>query len=140
MEEVKRVKREPRRRHSASLKMQLVAACDVPGASVAGVALAHGINANMVHKWRREQQARSSGAAPTKPGQRLSGRRTSAAEAPTALAAQSAPMFVPLSLGPVSAASSDIRVEIRRGGNVVNVSWPASAAQGCAAWLAALIR
>jgi transposase len=47
-------KKLPRRRHSKELKAQVLAECAQPGASVAGVALAHGINANVVHKWRRQ--------------------------------------------------------------------------------------
>ena len=39
-----------RRRHSAELKQQILAECAQPGASVASVALSHGINANVVHK------------------------------------------------------------------------------------------
>jgi transposase-like protein len=48
-----------RRRYSAEVKAQVMAECDAPGASVAKVAMAHGINANVVHRWR--QQARESG-------------------------------------------------------------------------------
>ena len=47
MEDSKRVSR---RRHAADLKRQVLAACAEPGASVAQVALAHGLNANLVHK------------------------------------------------------------------------------------------
>jgi len=32
--------------------------CGQPGAFVARIALAHGLNANLVHKWRREAQDR----------------------------------------------------------------------------------
>src|ERR1019366_1502785 len=42
----------PRRRHSAELKAKVLAACDEPGASISEVALAHGLNANLVRKWR----------------------------------------------------------------------------------------
>jgi transposase len=42
-----------RRRYSAELKAQVLSECARPAASVAGVALSHGINANVVHKWRR---------------------------------------------------------------------------------------
>ena len=42
-----------RRRHDKELKRQVLAACAEPGASVAAVAMAHGLNANLVHKWRR---------------------------------------------------------------------------------------
>lgn len=44
-----------RRRHSPQLKAEVLAACNAPGVSVAAVALAHGLSANLVHKWRRSQ-------------------------------------------------------------------------------------
>lgn len=47
--------RPKRRYYPPELKGQIVAECKVNGASVAGVALAHGINANIVHRWMREQ-------------------------------------------------------------------------------------
>jgi transposase len=42
-----------RRRYSEELKSQVLAECDAPGASVAKVAMARGINANVVHRWRQ---------------------------------------------------------------------------------------
>ena len=48
----------PRRRHGAELKAKVLAECEEPGASVAAVAQSHGLNANLVHKWRRERSAR----------------------------------------------------------------------------------
>jgi len=48
----------PRRRdHSPELKRELVRQCLQPGASVSSIAMAHGINANLVFKWRREHLA-----------------------------------------------------------------------------------
>ncbi len=47
--------RTPKRRfYSAELKLQGVGACARPGASIAGVALQHGINTNIVHRWLRD--------------------------------------------------------------------------------------
>ena len=107
-------KKVTRRRHSAELKAQVLAQCAVPGASVASVALAHGINANVVHKWRR-----------------LAGATEAAA----------APAFVPVSLPPAAAAvAPDIRIELRRGAACVAVSWPVSAAAECATWMRELLR
>jgi len=40
-------KQRTRREHSAELKAQILAECDVPGASVAKVAMCHGANAKM---------------------------------------------------------------------------------------------
>jgi transposase len=42
-----------RRQYSAQRKSQVVGECEVPGASVARVAMAHGINVNIVHSWRQ---------------------------------------------------------------------------------------
>jgi len=46
-------KAELRRRYSVATMAQVVAKCDAPGASVAKVAMAHGVNANVVHRWRQ---------------------------------------------------------------------------------------
>jgi transposase len=48
------VKREPRRRRSVAEKRRIVEATLEPGASVARVARAHGVNANQVFAWRRQ--------------------------------------------------------------------------------------
>lgn len=42
-----------KRRHSAAFKRKLLELIEQPGASVAAVALEHGVNANLVFKWRR---------------------------------------------------------------------------------------
>jgi len=44
----------PRRQHEKSFKADLVERCLLPGASVAAIALAGGINANLLFKWRRD--------------------------------------------------------------------------------------
>ena len=112
-----------RRTHSAQLKTAVVAACAEPGASVAAVALARGLNTNLVHKWRR-QAARATDP-PTARG---------VAEAlPTPRGAE----FLALSL---PAAAPQIRVEIRRGATSIAVHWPLSAAGECATWLGTWLR
>ena len=91
---------------------------DDTGSSVAQVALAHGLNANLVHKWRRLAGV---------------GSRTSPA------AAQQT--FVPVPLArPAAAPANDVRVELRRGATLVTVNWPTSAAGECAMWLRELLR
>ena len=47
------VGRRGRRRRSVSEKLQIVQLTMEPGASVAEIARAHGVNANQVFKWRR---------------------------------------------------------------------------------------
>jgi transposase len=115
--------RTPRRRHSAELKRQVLAACDTPGASVAQVALAHGLNANLVHKWRRTTERGARVAVST--GQRDA--------------------FIALTMAPSAASATtppepDIRIELRRGAVAVSVAWPLAAASDCAAWLRELLR
>ena len=119
------IKSAPRRRHAAELKARVLAACDEPGASVAAVARAYDLNANLVHKWRR-------GVAPT-------------ARPPASFigAGQVAGEFIALALPSreaVSAALADIRIELRRGATSVAVSWPLAAADQCAAWLRQWLR
>lgn len=44
-------RRGPRRRRPVAEKLAIIRECLQPGASLAGIALAHGANANMVRKW-----------------------------------------------------------------------------------------
>ena len=55
-----------KRRHSAAFKRKILELIEQPGASVAGVALEHGINANLVFKWRRAKLARKPPAGPAR--------------------------------------------------------------------------
>ena len=104
-----------RRRHSPQFRAEVLTACSEPGTSVAAIALAHGLNANLVHKWRRSQ-----GRAIASPGPgRTSGE------------------FLALSLMPPPEATAhrDIRIELRRGPTCVTVRWPMDGASECAIWL-----
>ena len=51
----------PRCLHSTGLKTNVLAACDEQGASISGVALAHGLNANLVRKWRSGRGVKRAG-------------------------------------------------------------------------------
>lgn len=56
MDTIKDSKRLTRRRHDAALKAKVLANRPKTEASGAGIALAHGLNADLVHKWRRMMQ------------------------------------------------------------------------------------
>ena len=43
-----------RRTHPLEFKRSAVDASNRPGTSIAGIAMAYGINANQLHKWRRQ--------------------------------------------------------------------------------------
>ncbi len=51
---VRRVGRDGRRRYDPESKARLVAACLEPGVSISGLALAHGVNANLLRKWVKD--------------------------------------------------------------------------------------
>ena len=101
-----------RRRHSPEFKSQLVAAARQPGASVAGIALAHGINANLLHRWMRETQGISE---------------------PRAL------VPVRIEAAQPHAAPESIDLTLTRGDVRVSIRWPLSDADGCAPLLRALL-
>ncbi|MEO6972815.1 MAG: transposase [Rhodoferax sp.] len=104
-----------RRFYSPDLKCQVVAQCGQPGASIAAVALGHGINANIVHRWIREH-----------------GQGTLAATSPA---------FIPVTLNEVPRQAAapvpppDIRIEVQRTNATVVVHWPLQDAGVCAQWL-----
>ena len=107
-----------RRRHGDELKAKVLIECDEPGASVAAVAQSHGLNANLVHKWRRN-------------------RRPQAGTNANAVDEKVAGAFVALQLPPPPSPQPgpEIRIELRRGATTVNIAWPGQAAGECAAWL-----
>jgi transposase len=105
-----------RRSYAKSFKAQVVEECAEPGASIAGVALRHGLNANLVHKWRG--QARST--LPAAP-----------------------PGFIPIPLPasvPSSRAPQSIRIEIPHHAERLTVHWPSSDPEGCARFVRELLR
>ncbi len=128
----------PRRRHDAEFKAKVLAACNEPGASIAAVALAHGLNANLVRKWRIGRGLKRAGTV-----------APAASMATPALLADDA-RFLPIEMpkpadglntgaaGRADAAhdgDATIHIELRRGPASVAVRWPVSAAGGCTAWL-----
>jgi transposase-like protein len=119
-------KRIARRKHSAELRAEVVQACRRNGASVAAIALRSGLNANLVHRWLRED-----------------GRSLDAgAGSPAEVSARPGAEFMPLQLPPpaVTGVSTDIRVEVHCGASTITVSWPLQGARDCAAWLGGWLR
>lgn len=129
-----------RRVHSAEFKAKVLAECQGPGVSIAAVALANGLNANLVRKWLQGRGLQRSG---------LTGDGSVAKQASGPAARAPALQFVPVDLAAaVSGAETDlgcgtavsaqvepIQVELCRGDARLAVRWPASQAQECAGWL-----
>lgn len=108
-----------RRHHPEEFKLAVIEACCEPGASVAGIAMANGVNANQVRRWMRER-----GIEP--PTRRV---------AMPVLEATPAPAFVQLPMAPAMPTLGDIRIEVRRGNTAIKLEWPVQASGDCAAWL-----
>ena len=110
--------RRTRRTHSEAFKQSLIEACDEPGASVAGVALANGINANQLRRWMRERgiEPPELSCLPLCPA-----------------ASEAIGGFIPVQL--TQSTNAPIRLELRKGAAVVTVDWPASSAAACGVWL-----
>ena len=110
----------PKRRfYSPELKLQVVTQCGQPGSSIAAVALGHGINANIVHRWLREHSQ-------------------------SALVVQSS-AFVPVTLDesvpvPTPPPAPDIRIEVQRANTTIVVKWPLQGGAACAVWLREWLR
>jgi transposase-like protein len=90
---------------------------------MAAVALAHGLNANLLRRWVVEKK--------------LIGLTPAPATSPQ----QQEFLALPLVTGVQSSpAAGDIRIELRRGATTVTIRWPAQAAGDCAAWLREWLR
>jgi len=113
--------RRRRRYHSPDFKARLIAACQHPGVSVAAIAQAHQLNANLLRRWLREAERASlppvaSPALPSIPQ-----------------------TFVPVRVEPHLSAEP-IRLELGSETLRVAVLWPLSDAEACAQWLRAVLR
>ena len=108
-----------RRNYSAQFRVLVLEQCAPPGASVAKVALSHGMNANVVHRWRREARDNAGSVSPGCVRQ-----------------------FVPVSVSAPALTQdcADIRIEMRRGITTMAITWPGAAASECAAWMRELLR
>lgn len=131
--------RSQRRVHGAEFKAQVLAECQQPGASVAAIALAHGLNVNLLRKWLVGRGIKRTGlAAPRTVANKSVADDTSAAPL----------QFVPVEITPTRLATTattapeqaeppaaEIHVELTRGATQLSVRWPSTQAAACAAWL-----
>jgi transposase len=120
--------RSNRRNHSPEFKAQVLGECQHPGASVAAIAVAHGLNPNVVRKWLAGQNLKRMDVAMP-------------ATAPRVPPLQ----FVPVELAKperglvhLPASQPDIRIELERGGLQLTLQCAASAGPTYAALLRAL--
>jgi transposase len=108
-----------RRRYSREMKEAVLAQCEQPGASVARVAMEHGINANVVHSWRKRTRG-----------------------GPMAHHGGVQEQFVPLALPATMAHSIGhvVEVEVQHGATLLKVRWPLEGAADLALWTREVLR
>jgi transposase len=136
MNQLLTLERPRRREYSAQFKASVLEQCRQPGASLAGVALRHGINPNMVHRCMREDRQRL---------ELIELQRGALEFVPLQLPPSLPPLLSPAvgsSLAKCEQPSADqaaltqgVRIEIERAGGKVTVTWPLPSAGEYGAWL-----
>ena len=101
-----------RRRYTPDFKAKVIAECEAPGASVASVAISHGLNPNLVQKWRRLAKPSA------KPDS-----------------------FVTLPMATTAVpAGVTVQLTVQIGAGSVNIDWPLNAIDRSIPWLRALLQ
>lgn len=111
-----------RRRHDPDFKAQVIAACLHPGVSMASVALANGLNANMLRKWVKAH------------GEKLTG------EIPRRKAPEAGRSVLVVATVEAPGGAMEIRLDVQRGGTTIQMAWPVSALAGLGQCLRELLR
>jgi transposase len=120
--------RRQRRRHSPEFKASVIESCRRPGVSIAAIALANGLNANMLRKWVIDAE-----------GLEVTG-ETKQEQIAGATGAQFIALAPPAPSMVAASTQPEIRIEVQRGSTAIKVSWPSEAASECGAWLRELLR
>ena len=118
--------RRRRRQYSREFKRDAVAACLAPGVSMASVALANGLNANVLRRWVNEHETSKSIALATtfatKPSDGKSAQPTPVPTPSPAPVPVPLPAFIPVELGHDSAPGQDIKIELRTGAVLLEIT------------------
>ena len=124
--------RRAHRRHGAEFKGRVIRACRQPGVSVASIALANGLNANMLRRWVSEAG---------RVGPVADGSQGAVAVSAAAMAGGLRGFVaVQIPTPPAAAAEPDIHIELTRGPTTIVMRWPAALAGTCASCLREVLR
>lgn len=107
--------RRRRRQHSLEFKQGLVRLCQ-PGVSISAVALANGVNANLLRRWINQYRSGIALPATHKPAR-----------------------LVPIQVDMASEVQVDdvIEISIQKNNTRINIRWPGHQAHACTQWLGA---
>ena len=115
-----------RGRYSDEFKARLIEASREPGMSTAAVALANGINANLLRRWITEAEG----------GEARASERLIEPLPPARVEAP----FVRIDAPATPTGSESFRIEVRRGELSVVIDWPLSQVAQCVTLLGAVLR
>ncbi|MDO9012702.1 MAG: transposase [Gallionella sp.] len=107
-----------RRQHASEFKRGLVALCQ-PGASVSAVALANGVNANLLRRWINQFRSEQSSCTNLEPA------RLVAVQVDSSVEAQ---------------ANDVIEINIQKRGAQISIRWPGNQAHAFGQWLAVWLK
>jgi transposase-like protein len=124
--------RRTHRTYTRQFKAELVATAKQPGASIAALALQHGMNANVLHRWLKEHE------------QDMRHQLVGLSSSGESLATSPVPAFIPIKLPTAAQAHAptayEIKVELRKGAVSMIITWPCSAAGDLAQWTRAILK
>ena len=106
-----------RRRHTKAVKEQVLAECQQPGISVSSVALRHGINQNLIYKWRHQLSRKANDTFLRLP----------------------APVALPPAM-PADSKVASVRMEVPTSSGPIIVHWPINHITHSIEWLKAVMR
>lgn len=92
------IAKQPRKRYSTEFKRQILEACHQPNISIAQVAREHGLNANLIHNWKRALKTSSD------------------------VTVQ--PAFIPLPMETASKTSTNVLIELPSPQGKIALHWP----------------
>ena len=107
-----------RQRYSIEFKAEVVAQARQPHVSIASVALAHGLNANLLRRWMHDAD----------PNYVKRKSRLPSASRPAS--SSNAPEFLPVSFADNHTSKSDgrsIEIEVHKANSTIKVKWPVQA-------------
>lgn len=107
-----------RRQHAPEFKQGLVALCQ-PGVSISAVALANGVNANLLRRWVNQYS---------------NGLLSPKVMSPTKL------VPVQLDMPAESIVSDAIEISIQKSSARISIRWPGHQSHACGQWLADLLK
>ena len=108
-----------RRQHAPEFKQGLVALCR-PGVSVSAIALAHGVNANLLRRWINQYQNELPAPIESEPSKLVAVQVDLPSQVPTR--------------------DDAIEISIEKNNARISIRWPGNQAHACANWLGAWLK